>query len=265
MAPVPEFDEKMKALLASKPLGSWFIPGTLCLGVMLGCASRQKADVWKPPPRVDWFDILTVPFEPMHDGYVLVMSEPTAGLFPASIGVTRLVVERNLAGEVLFVKYLARDPRNEFLRWNSAFDDQMAISEVFPIDERDLGGAPADPAQVLAAFHALHARVGLVYAVNELSESETEMLGALYDVAAAEPLAVIRARASSVVLPDGAQEPVDLWKSDSRALVRAEFEAYVYECIRELIARDTPAVVESPNAWKPDRPIWPPGRFESGQ
>ena len=145
----------------------------------------------------------------------------------------------------------------------------MAISEVFPIDQRDLGGASAEPEQIVAAWRGLHARVGIVYAVNGLSETGTEMIGALYDVAAAKPIAAMHAQAFSIIPPKGDDEPADLWETDSRALVRAEFERHVYECLRELISRDVPALLESPDGWTPPGPIrpveWPPRRFQTGR
>lgn len=187
------------------------------------------------------------------------------GLFPANMSVTRVSLESDEEQEFSTQPRLYADPRNEFLQWNTAFDDQMAVSEVFPIDQRDLGGGEADPNQILAAFRALHARIGLVYAVNELSETESEMFGILYDNDAAEPIAAIHAQAVSVEPPKDENEkgePTDLWETDSRALVRAKFARQVHACVRELIQKDQPAVVETPTGWTPAGPIrpveWPP-------
>ena len=218
--------------------------------------------MWTPQPQVRWSDIETQPVEQVRDGYSILETEVTQGLFPASIAVTRVAVRSDDGPAYQRQRQLLRDPRNEFLRWNAAFDDQMAVGEVFPIDQRDLGGADGAPEQILAAFHALHARIGFVYAVNELSESETEMIGVLYDVNAAEPIASLRARAVSVLPLEEDEEPADLWETDSRALVRAKFERYVYDCIRELISRDEPPAVERSTGWIPAGPVrpveWPP-------
>ena len=243
--------------------------GAFLLGIASGCAVTEIEGGWTPPPEVHWDDISTGAVAPVDNGYRILRIEPTQGLFPASIGVTRMAVESENQGAPIRQKHLLRDPRNEFLRWNSAFDDQMAVSEVFPIDQRDLGGAPAEPQQVLAAFSALHARIGFMYAVNELSENETEMIGALYDVTAAEPIASIHARALSLPPPDEkGEEPVDLWKYDSRALVRAAFERHIHGCIRELISRDERAPLESRDGWTPLCPVrpveWPPRQLRSG-
>lgn len=233
-------------------------------GLMTSCSASKKKSVepcWTPRPQVSWDRIADAAITLPYDGYEMVMTGPTTGLFPANLAVTRVAISETeeQAGEpVLFA-----DPRNEFLQWNRAFDDQMAISEVFPIDQRDLGGGTADPEQILAAFRALHARVGLIYAVNETSPSESEMFGALYDTQAVTMLAVIHARAQSVIVPDE-EKPPTLWETDSRALVRKKFEKYAYDALYSLIRQDQPIRTDPPEGWIPAGPIrpveWPPRR-----
>lgn len=194
------------------------------------------------------------------DGFEIVTARPTVGLFPANLAVTRVAIaeDEDRAGDpVLFA-----DPRNEFLQWNRAFDDQMAISEVFPLDQRDLGGGTADPAQILAAFRGLHARLGLIYAVNEISPIESEMFGALYDTEAGTPVALIQAHAESVSAAHEKNEQANPWETDSRALVRKKFEKLAYQTIYTLIINDQPSRTDPPAGWIPAGPIrpveWPP-------
>jgi hypothetical protein len=203
----------------------------------------------------------------MNNEYRVLAPRPTHGLFPANLAVTRVSLETTEDDGESTQPQLFADPRNEFLQWNSALDDQMAVSEVFPIAQRDLGGGEAEPEQILAAFKALDARLALLYAVNELSESETEMFGALFDTTTAEPVAAIHAQAVSVTPPEDDPERekddvLDLWETDSRALVRARFEKLVHKCFRELIRGDEPAAVEAPTGWTPAGPTrpaeWPP-------
>ncbi|MBI4716308.1 MAG: hypothetical protein HY763_00730 [Planctomycetes bacterium] len=245
---------------------------SLSLGLVAGCYSTgaKKEPVWTPKPKVAWTDLTPQAVTPVSNDYRVLASGATRGLFPAAMGVTRVAVVE--PGDTLSTPgagkaQLHRDPRNEFLQWNRAFDDQMAVSEVYPISQRDLGGAEADPRQIIAAVRALHAKLGLVYAVNELGPTETEMLGVIFDTAAGVPLAVVHAQAESVIPPENEprKKPVDAWKSDSRALVRAKFERLAYAAIRELILNDEPADVEPPTGWTPAGPIrpveWPPRRF----
>ncbi len=234
-----------------------------------GCAAK-RVEMWTPKPLVNWEHVSTQPVAPVHKGYRVLVDQPTRGLFPASLAVTRVALEVSEGRLPILRPYLLTDPRNEFLQWNRALDDQMAVSEVFPIMDRDLGGGVADPEQVLAAFRALHARLGLIYAMNELSSTESEVLGVLYDTASAQPIASFHAQAVSVAPPEQkyCRKPADLWDTDSRALARAEFERLVHTCIRDLILLDESATVKAPNGWTPAGPIypveWPPRRFRTG-
>ena len=239
------------------------------LTLLGGCASKKKEpEVWTPKPRVGWEHIAATPIPPIDDGYQILSTEPTRGLFPAALAVSRVAVT-STRDEPEPQPHLFTDPRNEFLQWNSAFDDLMAVSEVFPIAERTLGGGDAEPLQILAAFRALHARLGLVYAVNELTPHETEMIAVLYDVGAGRPLASYRTHALSVVPVDEEakkkekKNPSNPWITDSRALVRAKFERLAHACLRELTINDAPrAELEDKSGWTPERPPhpaeWPP-------
>ena len=236
-----------------------------------GCHAPKHEAPWTPKSRVEWSDITTRPVAGLNNEYRILTTQPTMGLFPANMAVTRVSLETEEERGTTPRPKLYADPRNEFLQWNTTFDDQMAVSEVFPIDQRDLGGGEADPIQILAAFRALHARIGMIYAVNELSETESEMFGALFDNASTEPIAVIHAEAVSVEPPkDDAnkEEPKSLWETDSRALVRAKFAKLTHACVRELIRKDQPAVIEAPTGWTPAGPVrpveWPPRHLHPG-
>lgn len=235
-----------------------------------GCAGK-KVNVWTPKPTVHWEQVSTQPIQPVQEGYRILVRQPTRALFPASMAVTRVSVEPASHQGDFHGPVLLTDPRNEFLQWNSTLDSQMAISEVFPIVDDDLGGGGADPEQILAAFRALHARLGLIYAVNELSPVESEMFGVLYDTELSLPIASLHASAVSILpLNEKAcrPKPADPFKTDSRALVRAEFDALVHTVIRQLILNDERAPIEVQTGWtpaSPTRPVaWPPRAYPTG-
>lgn len=261
-------DKMRTALILQRARGAVVAPTLLAI-LASGCAAKH-VEVWTPKPLVHWEHVSTQPVAPVSNGYRVLVDQPTHGLFPASLAVTRVAVEVPKGRVSTLRPYLHTDPRNELLQWNRALDDQMAVSEVFPIMGRDLGGGVADPEQVLAAFRALHARLGLIYAMNELSSTESEMLGVLYDAASARPIASFHTRAVSVAPPGQkhCRKPVDLWDTDSRALARAKFQRLVHTCIRDLILLDEPAPVKAPDGWTPAGPIypveWPPRRFRTG-
>ena len=256
----------MNRAWAMKIQQSWRAP---MAGVLLltGCAAQRDVG-WTPQPRARWEHIATEPLPPVSDGYQILTPLPTKGLFPASIAVSRVALEPVEGTGGTMRPRLHTDPRNEFLQWNSSFDNLMAVSEVFPIAERTLGGGEAVPEQILAAYRALGARLGLIYAVNELTELETEMMAVLYEIKDARPIASFHARAvSNPPLEAKKKGPPDLWETDSHALVRAELVQLVHSCLRELILNDEPDELEDPSGWKPLRPLhpveWPPRLFQA--
>ena len=241
----------------------------LLLASNAGCAARQKTKPWTPQPRVFWEDLAVERFPAPLEGYV-ILAAPTEGLFPADVAVARVTIENEQTNAwTTRCPKLAPEPRNEYLQWNAAFDNLMAVSEVFPVAQRDLGGTEAHPLQVLAAYRALGARMGLIYAMNELRENEVEMFGAWYDMRTTAPIAVCYARAVTTPPPEEAsdRDRTDLWKTDAKALVRADFERVLHACMRELIRSDRSAPLEDTAGWKPIRPVrpaeWPPRHFAS--
>ena len=226
------------------------------------CENQQEIQVATKAP-LDWFFVSTEPVEPLYNAYRLLVIPPTRGLFPASIAVTRVESEVIDESADLVRPLIFTNPRNEFLQWNSAFDDLMAVSEVFPVIQFDMGGNNAYVENVLAAFRALDAKLGLIYAVNEFDDLETEMIGSLYDTQSTRPIAHFQTHAVTIIPPENEQqETTDLWETDSTALARQRFETLVYECIRELIEHDAPLTPDVPPGWKPVAPArrvkWPP-------
>lgn len=243
----------------------------LAVGVLAGsgCAPKKKTDeVWSPPPKVFWSDLIDREVRPLCNGYVRLDDKPSTGRFPTPMAVSRVAMEIDKRRGDTRRSFLPPRPKNEFLMWNSAFDDQMAISEVFPIAQRDLGGGDANPRQVVAAFHALHAGIGLVYATNYNSETQTEMIGVLYECKTADPIAIFHVQEDSIVPPPEEDNgSIDLWEYDSRSLVRQKFKRLVYACLRELVVSDQHERIDAPEGWVHENPIlpveWPP-RYAPG-
>ncbi len=258
---------RRSGVVGSRSLMCFVLAG---VGLVGGCShNTEEVKTWTAKPQVIWADLCNQNVEWHHNTFTLLTNGPTKGLFPAELAVTRIAREQDEANAPHLRRRLLRDPRNEFLQWNRTLDDQMAVSAVFPIAERDLGGAEPDPDRINAAMRALQADLGLIYAINEVSETRSEMFGALYDTSLGWPVAVIHAAAESVRPPEEdddaeeAYEELTMWETDSRALARDKFERLVYACVRELIMRDRPADVSAPEGWVPVGPImpvqWPPG------
>ena len=245
--------------------GAGLIVAVVGAGVTPGCASKKPVDPWTPQPTVRWFDLGTRPVLPPRDGFFLELDQRDPGLFPAAIAVARVAIVDDEVVDLLERPKLVRNPRNEFLQWNTALEDQFAVSELFPIATWDLGGGTVAMSQILAAFRALGAQLGLVYAVNETTPDHTELLGVLYDIRTYEPLALLHTEATSTVTREEAKKskkPIDYWTTDSRALARAKFAIHFHDCIRNLILDDEPAASAMPASWHSNRPRrtveWPP-------
>lgn len=226
------------------------------------CCPSDEIEVTAKAP-LDWYFVSTEPVDPLYNMYQLQVVPPTRGLFPASIGVTR--VESEVIDESVDLKrpLIFANPRNEYLKWNSAFDDLMAVSEVFPVTQFDMGGENAYIENVLAAFRGLGAKLGLIYAVNEFDDLETEIIGSLYDTESSQPIAHYHAHAVSEFPQEQEKgEQVDLWKTDSTALARTRFESLVYASVLELIEHDQRTEPNAPPGYKPVGPAkqvkWPP-------
>lgn len=232
-----------------------------------GC-SQKSIQPWSPKPLVLWEDICTRPIPQTINTFRIIKTEQTRGLFPASMAVTRIGIDAEQMSDPGVRVRLVTNPRNEFLQWNTALDDQMAISEVFPIRDEDLGGRRITMDLLFDAAVALDAQLGLVYAVNELRQDRTEILGVIYDLESTQALAVIHSQATSLDT-DGTKgkDAPSLWKTDSSALARAQFDRLLHACIRELIIQDQPPPVVVPAGWpssfRPQPAVWPPVRKRS--
>ncbi|MCG3131332.1 MAG: hypothetical protein FLDDKLPJ_02122 [Phycisphaerae bacterium] len=247
---------------ASAPAAALLI--TLALS---GCASTPRETPWVAPPRVAWDDLTPSPVPVVRDGYRILDEAPTHGRFPCAMSVSRMaseVLDADQDGPLV----VPATPHNEFLIWNNLFDNLPAVSEAFPVVERNLGERPADAALVLSAARAFHAGVSMIYAVNAVAQDRYEMLGVLHDAATGQPIAVLHAEGERAPRPEDYETTynnVDAWDYEARALARRKFKKLAVACLRDLIANDVPQKTKAPEGWVPDRPLapvhWPPRYF----
>jgi len=236
---------------------------------LLGCASPKMEKVWIPPSRVNWLDIGTKTIEPPHNNFVIFDDQQSEGRFPCSLAVSRMKALDTGDGQPERTLSIPATPRHDFLVWNSTFDDLLALSETFPVVNEDLGGYQASPPLVLSAARALGAGLCMIYAVNQSSPSNYEMMGVIYETATSKPIAAIHSKAQSIPPFEGEKRDsynVDAWEFEARALALARFNALTRRCMRELIARDIAKKVDVPTGWKRKQPLhptqWPPRDYE---
>lgn len=253
----------------------------VCVG---GCGASKKKQMeqWVPPPRVEEADVSVDPVPFAENAFIPLDVGRTEGRFPSTLSVSRVAAVESLdpclsamheingaessetgrdsvpdAGSAAALDRARRldipaTPLNEFLVWNSAFDDLPAVVESFPVVSRDLLGYDPSAERVLQAAGDLGATLSLVYAVNIPAPHEYEMFGILYETATARPLAAIHTHQISLPAPEDrqrAENNVDAWSYEARALARCRFVKLVHDGLRDMIARDEPKQVEVPEGW----------------
>ncbi len=199
----------------------------------------------------------------------LLVEGRTRGVFPASIGVTRVHPLPD-GSEDRDKLILDMKPAVDFLRWNSAFDDLRSISEVFPIEQMALNGAQPSIDSILAAGDALRAELCLIYAEVPEGPAQAEVSGVLFEVHDRRPLAAIRSLAAVADPIDGDEtvshpdekSTVAREQRDPRLVSEQYFEALMRKCLLALMHNDDPAERVAPEGWVPERmlepAIWPP-------
>jgi len=230
-----------------------------------GCASKERHPFFPTYPVVSWSALAAGQDVEVSDGYRLLVTEPTQGVFPASIGVARLAGRITNNGDALL---LAMKPDVDFLSWNSRFDDFRSVSEVFPVNAMALDGADVEVSSILASARALRAGLLLVYTEEQNTPEQYDVRGMIYEVKTRRPLASLHASAyvQQPVEPDehySGDDPVhDLDRKDPRLIAIKSFEQHARACLLALMANDEPAETVAPEGWIPDRPIdpilWPP-------
>lgn len=239
-----------------------FARTVILLSIIPGCAPKAE-ELWVQQPQVHWDDLAAAPVSAVDGRYVILEPGPSQGRFPCSVAVSRVSVQDE--GDGSRTRQVPVTPQNEFLIWNSAFDELWAVGEVFPVAQRALGGGQAEPRLIVSASRAFGATLSLIYGFNEVSPTRCELLGVLHESETARPIAIIHAAAESVPRPEDekpAPNNVDAWEHEARALARSRFRELMIQCMLELIARDTPVRENVPEGWTPvypTRPMeWPP-------
>ncbi|HUU83599.1 MAG TPA: hypothetical protein VM243_08855 [Phycisphaerae bacterium] len=238
-----------------------------------GCSRSRGKAVCAFHPSIGWDDVATERVQPVEDGFVNLAPGGTDGLFPASIAVARITVGESEGEGAGGAVVLDMTPANDFLSWNTRFDNLRYISEVFPLNWHDLGENDPSAGQIVSAAAELAAGLCLVYGRGDVSENEAEVRGLLYQARTGRPLAAIHARAA-VPEPGTIDRPPEYVRGDHRHcdpryLADVRFERLVLDCVRQLREGDRPVIVEPPEGWTPREPtelrVWPPPPFGKPQ
>ena len=235
----------------------------LIVVVSAGCSHHNNDAYTQPSEAAGWSDLSPGASVTSEEGYRLLVPQATEGLFPSSIAVARIAQSAYNGGQLV----MAMKPEVDFLAWNSVFDDFRGISEVFPLNEKDLDGGEVSADNLLAASEALEAGLMLLYTESQAQFDRCSLSGVLYDVRSRQALAAIHANSliSDPVTPDervartasarGCEE------RDPRLVAINSFESHVRDCLRRLMTKDKSKNVGPIEGWIPtysvEPLIWP--------
>ncbi|GJM24193.1 MAG: hypothetical protein DHS20C16_06080 [Phycisphaerae bacterium] len=237
--------------------------GGLILLAVGGCAQHSH-DVYSTSAEpAGWSDLSPGASVTSDEGYRLLVPQATEGLFPASISVARIAQSSYNGGQLV----LAMKPEVDFLAWNSVFDDFRAVSEVFPLNEKDLDGGEVSAENLMTASEALEAGLMLLYTESRGGYDRCSLSGVLYDVRSRQALAAIHANSliSDPVSPDERKArtaSADTREDRDPRLVAVDaFESHVRDCLRRLMTKDKSKNVGPIEGWIPtytvEPLIWP--------
>ncbi len=245
----------------------------LVLTAMAGCSQHDDEVVRILLPQIQWDYVSTVRVGQVEDAFTILVPDGTDGVFPASIAVARLTINRDDLDDDQPRVVMNMKPANDFLSWNGLFDNLRYISEVFPMHRHDLGGDQPSAGRIVSGAAELTAGLCLVYGRSDSSLTESEVRGVIYRVDTGQPLAAIQANASAPH-PDTIERPPDHAKGDDRHcdpryLADIRFERLVLDCVRDLRRGDRPVILQAPEGWTPAEPFerrdWPPAPFGTPQ
>ncbi len=233
---------------------------SLTVGMVLvsvvGC-SNHKNDAYAPPAEpAGWSDLSPGASVTSDEGYRMLVPEATEGLFPASIAVARMGQSPYNNGQLT----LEMKPEVDFLAWNSVFDDFRSVSEVFPLNDKDLDGGEVSADNLLSAADALEAGLLLLYTESRTQFDRCSLSGVLYDVRSRKALAAIHANSliTDPVMPDDrVAKTASMEESDPRLVAIGSFESHVRDCLRRLMTKDKSKNVGPIEGWIPAYPVEP--------
>jgi hypothetical protein len=233
-----------------------------------GCEKKGGFDFLPTSPAVEWKAISKASNGAAHDGYRVLVTGKTQGVFPVSMGVARVRgIEQDAETARIQTLELDVTPQVDFLSWNSVLDDLRFVSEVFPLNPKAMDGAPVSVETILDAARALKARTCLIYAEVHDSVYESQVRGALYEVATGRQLASVHALAhvDNPIALDDEDDYEDLAAErearDPRLVALRQFEQHFRDCLLYLSANDEQLEPVTPEGWVPENPdpaVWPP-------
>jgi hypothetical protein len=217
-------------------------------------------------------DLFTPGLQPAENSYRLLIEPQSKGVFPCTLAIARVEPDESAAGDFLLAQAPTSEPAlrltvaemspAEQARWAEAFRGMLAIRDLRflgPLSLKDRGnGTPG----LLRSAARIDASFLLTYLVNRFGPNSAQVIGVLYDVGTARPVAVLHAY-RQYLDEEGREIAVEAKPGDQRQIdaiyqATAQFEDLTVACMRELLRGDRPTEEKRPHRWRPRYPFWQP-------
>ncbi len=213
----------------------------LVLALVIGAAGCESTRPAVRRTLVQLADLGATGANPDVNTFALVETQASIGRFPAGVSVARVMIEDAVSGgrAAMAIDRLL-DP--EALYWNELFDSIPRVREVLVIDPQSVPQRYVTIPMLLESSRRLRCRICVIYAQNDVADSASQLLGAVYDADTSELIGT--AFAEEVVDPKARIErPADRPDGDDRHrdahwLAARKFEQIVRGFVSDLISRD---------------------------
>lgn len=225
------------AVLASAALLPW----------LLGCRSPSVVRVQARITQDDLAPGLDAP----QDAHLLLDRAATSGRFACGLAIAKF----NTRGEGFEPDLQLSDiSPGEQARWDETFRGIASIRELIFLSRISSHGGRRDPTALCMVARRLGAPLLLIYSPNRHGPNTAQVLGVLYEVRDARPIATLHA-AARFVDQEGNETPPedklgDQRQWDARYQAARAFEQHALSCLLDLVELDSTPATTQPHDWQ---------------
>jgi hypothetical protein len=236
------------------------------IGVLtfLHCAANVGCNEPEPPPAAYAGPTLArgdlgLSGEPRTEptGYSIIETGTTVGRFPGSLAVAKLGKPDPLfAGWNMFVKddewMVATMETKEAVQYTSLFDTVPLVQQVVVMDSKSTVSPAARREMMIGAAQRDGADLLLIFGHRSAEPDHAALAGVIYDTFDGHQVAYLQADAgpADFKIPRADMYDEDQSHEDVNYLVQRKFHYQLWQCVRELIARDQRSPTTKPNPFK---------------
>lgn len=201
-------------------------------------------------PRITQDD-LAPGLDAPNNAHLLLSREATLGRFACGLAIARFDTRGDGFEPDLQVSDISPA---EQARWNETFRGTASVRELIFLSRISSDDGRRDPTALCMVAERLGAPLLLIYSPNRHGPNTAQVLGVLYEVRDARPIATLHA-AARFVDAGGAETPPerrfgDQRESDARYQAARAFEKHTLSCLMDLIALDSRPATTQPHDWQ---------------